>query len=207
MVGFPQSGENAVQPDPTTAEIFLHIRVVMGIVLGFGITRLLAGAAKFVQHPHRQRPDLVHLGWAFSLLLMLVHFWWWEFWLSAIPMWTFGIYLFLIVYTIVLFLLCALLFPDDIAEYSGYRDYFMSRRQWFFGLLAVSYLLDLIDTLIKGRVHFEQFGPEYMIRIAAYVLLCLVAMQVSDRRFHVAFVVASLVYQVSFIFRLFDTLN
>ena len=207
MVGFPQTGESAVQPDPTTAEIFLHIRVVMGIVLGFGITRLLAGAAKFVQHPHRQRPDLVHLGWAFSLLLMLVHFWWWEFWLSAIPMWTFGIYLFLIVYTIVLFLLCALLFPDDIAEYSGYRDYFMSRRQWFFGLLAVSYLLDLIDTLVKGRAHFEQFGPEYMIRIPAYVLLCLVAIKVSDRRFHVAFVVASLVYQVSFIFRLFDTLN
>lgn len=64
-----------MQADPTTSEIFLHIRVVMGIVLGFGITRLLAGVAKFVQHPHRQRPDLVHIGWVFSLLLMLVHFW------------------------------------------------------------------------------------------------------------------------------------
>lgn len=83
----------------------------------------------------------------------------------------------------------------------------MSRRRWFFGLLAISYLLDLADTLIKGREHFEQFGPEYMIRIPVYVLLCLVAIRVSDRRFHIAFVTASLVYQISFIFRLFDRLN
>lgn len=196
-----------MQADPTASEIFLHIRVVMGIILGFGITRLLAGVAKFVQHPRRQQPDVVHLGWVLSLLIMLIHFWWWEYRLFSITDWTFQIYLFLIFYTIVLFLMCALLFPDDIAEYSGYREFFISRRRWFFGLLGISYVFDLVDTLIKGHAHFEQFGTEYMIRIPAYVVLCLIAMQTTDRRFHIAFVAGSLVYQLSFIFRLFDTLN
>ncbi|MCV3241414.1 hypothetical protein [Mesorhizobium sp. ZC-5] len=196
-----------MHPEPPAVDVFVHIRIVMGMVIGLGITRLLTGAARFVQHPGKDRIYIVHLGWVLSLLLMLVHFWWWEFGLSHLGEWTFQVYLFLIGYAILLFLMCTLLFPDNIAEYSGYEEFFISRRRWFFGLLAITFLFDLVDTLIKGRAHFEEFGLEYMIRTPAYVLLCLVAMQVSDRRFHLAFVAASLIYQISFIFRLFDTPN
>ncbi len=38
------------------------------------------------------------------------------------------------------------------------------------------------------------------------VALCIAAILVRDRRFHIAFVVATLVYQISFILRLFDTI-
>ena len=117
-----------MQPDPHATEIFLHIRVVMGIMLGMSMTRLLTGAARFVQHPGKQKIYWVHLGWVVSMLLTLIHFWWWEFRLYDIQNWNFQIYFFLIVYTIVLFLLCTLLFPDNIAEYSGYEDFFISRR-------------------------------------------------------------------------------
>lgn len=194
-----------MQPEPAAVEVFVHIRIVMGMVIGLGITRLLTGAARFVQHPGKDSIYPVHLGWVLSLLLMLVHFWWWQFGLSHLPGWTFQVYLFLIGYAVVLFLMCTLLFPDNIAEYSGYEEFFLSRRRWFFGLLAVAYLFDLIDTLIKGRTHFDQFGPELVIRVAAYVLLCLIAMHTANRRFHAGFVAASLIYQISWIFRLFDT--
>lgn len=196
-----------MHPEPPAVDVFVHIRIVMGMVIGLGITRLLTGAARFVQHPGKDRIYIVHLGWVLSLLLMLVHFWWWEFGLSHLGGWTFQVYLFLIGYAILLFLMCTLLFPDNIAEYSGYEEFFISRRRWFFGLLAITFLFDLVDTLIKGRAHFEEFGLEYLMRTPAYVLLCLVAMHVSDRRFHLAFVAASLIYQISFIFRLFDTPN
>lgn len=192
---------------PAPTEIFLHIRVIMAIVLGMSITRLLTGVANFVQHPGKFKLYLVHIGWVAWMLLMLIHFWWWEFWLHGIESWTFEIYLFLICYTILLFLLCALLFPDNIAEYSGYEEFFISRRRWFFGILACVFVFDLIDTLLKGREHFDAFGQEYLIRVPVYLVLCVVAMITPNRRFHAVFVIGSLVYEISWIVRLFHTLG
>ena len=42
--------EARVQPEATTTEIFMHIRVPVGMVLSLGIARLLTGVARFVQH-------------------------------------------------------------------------------------------------------------------------------------------------------------
>jgi len=60
-------------------EVFQHIRVVMSIVLGLGLTRLLTGLARFIQYPSEHKAYSVHIGWALTMLLTLVHFWWWEF--------------------------------------------------------------------------------------------------------------------------------
>ena len=188
------------------AEAFPHIRIVMGMVIGLGVTRLLSGLARIVQHPTQYRLYPVHLAWVGSMLLMLVHFWWWEFGLYGIETWTFGIYLFIVAYAVLLFLLSALLFPDSMADYVGYEDFFISRRRWFFGLLAVSYQFDIIDTLITGEAHFARFGSEYLIRTPLFVGLCVVAAITPNRTFQAVFVVFTLIYQVSWILRLFDTI-
>lgn len=190
----------------TAHDIFPHIRIVMGMVIGLGVTRLLSGVARIVQHPKQYQLYPVHLAWVASVLLMLVHFWWWEFGLYQIENWTFGKYLFLIVYAISLFLLCALLFPDSMQDYRSYEDYFYSRRAWFFGLLAATYLLDVVDTLLKGEAHFARFGNEYLFRTPVFVALCIAAILVRNRYFHMVFIVLTLIYQVSFILRLFDTI-
>jgi hypothetical protein len=137
----------------------------------------------------------------------MMHFWWWEFSLSHIAVWRFEIYVFVVAYAALYYLLCAILFPDDLAEYAGYRDYFMSRRQWFFGLLAVTYVVDVVDTWIKGSDHVSAQGPEYFIRAAVYVLLCIAAARTANARFHTAFAILSLVYQVSWILRLYDLIG
>ena len=190
-----------------THDTFAHVRIVMGMVIGLGVTRLLSGVARIVQHPRQYRLHAVHLAWVASVLLALVHFWWWQFGLYQIEVWTFGTYLFVIGYAIVLFLLCALLFPDSMQDYAGYEDYFYARRAWFFGLLAVTYLLDVIDTFMKGEAHFARFAREYLVRTPILVALCVVAVRTASRRFHVLFVAATLAYQLSWIFRLFDTLD
>jgi hypothetical protein len=195
--------------EPTLAaapEAFPHIRIVMGMVVGLGVTRLLSGVARIVQHPTQYRLYPVHLAWAASVLLMLVHFWWWEFGLYGIAEWTFGIYLFIIGYAVLLFLLAALLFPDSMLDYSGYEDFFISRRAWFFGVMALTYLFDVVDTLIKGEAHFERFGNEYLIRTPLFVVLCIAAAWTPNRPFQAAFVAVTLVYQASWILRLFDTM-
>lgn len=50
-------------------------------------------------------------------------------------------------------------------------------------------------------------GYEYPIRTATYVALCLVAALTANARFHAAFAVLSLTYQVSWILRLYDVIG
>ena len=73
------------------SELFPHVRIVMGMVVGLGITRILMGLAGIIQHRTRPRLSLIHLLWAGSMLLELVFFWWWEFELSTIDTWSFGL--------------------------------------------------------------------------------------------------------------------
>jgi len=188
-------------------EIFPHIRIVMGMVIGLGITRLLTGVAGLVQHPRRASLSSIHLLWVTSMLLELIHFWWWQFALFHLDDWTFGVFFFLIAYTTVLFLLAALLFPDNISEYAGYEDFFLQRRQWFFGLFAASFVLDLIDTLIKGQANWDRYGIEYYFQTPIGIAVCLLAMWTANRKVHLVLVCAHLVYQLSWIFRLFNTVT
>jgi len=194
------------QPPHSAAEVFPHIRIVMGMVVGLGLTRLLSGVARIVQHPRGYALYPVHLAWVGMVFLMLVHFWWWEFGLFHLDSWTFGKYLFLIFYSTVLFLMCALLFPDSMLDYKSYEDFFISRRAWFFGLLAATFVLDIVDTLLKGPDHFAHFGHEYFIRTPVFLVLCFVAIFTTNRTFHMLFVAAALIYQISWILRLFDTI-
>jgi hypothetical protein len=188
------------------ASQYLHVRVLLGMVVGLGLTHLLRHFARIIDRPVRPRLDWVHLLWAASMFLYLLHFWWWEFRLGYAVHWTFMLYLFVALYALLLYLLCAIVFPESLEGYEGYGAYFMSRRRWFFGLLGLAYAVDLADTWIKGREYFAGFGPELELRSAVYVVLCAIAMATPSRRFHAAFVVASLAYQASWIVRQFETL-
>ena len=186
--------------------LFIHIKVAIGMVVSLAIASVLTGVARFVQHPARHKPDWIHLAWALSMLLSMLSFWWWEYRLSTIVAWRFELYFFVILFAILYYFMCAVLFPADIREYRDYGDYFMSRRRWFFALLAISIVFDAVDSLLKGREHFAAFGIEYPVRIGAYLLLSWVAAITASRRFHGVFAGANLAYQVSWILRGFDVL-
>ncbi len=190
---------------PLNSDLYLHVRVVISMIVGLCITTLLSGFARFVQHPRREHASLLHLGWAASLLLWIIHFWWWEFRLSAVRVWNFGTYFFVIFYAILFYSLCTFLFPTDLRDYNGYEDYFLSRRRWFFGFLAMTMVADVIDTSLKGTEYFHSFGVEYPIRIVGYLVLCGVASYTRSRRAQLAFLAVSFVYQVSYIARLYGT--
>ena len=188
-------------------DVYVHVRIVIGIVLGLSISRLLTGLARFVQHPSRTRVYPIHLAWALFLLISVVHFWWFEFQLFTIRVWTFQLYIFFISYAGLFFLACTLLFPDQMEEYSGYRDYLMSRRKWFFGLLALIFAVDVFDAYVKGMAHLQSFGVEYPIRTAILIVLCVIAMFTANQRYHAALAAGVLAYQVSWIVRQFGAIS
>ena len=79
-------------------------------------------------------------------------------------LWKFEAYLFVIFFASLHFLACSMLFPDSMEGYSGYEDYFMSRRAWFFGILVSIFICDFLDTAMKGMAHFRTLGAEYPFR-------------------------------------------
>ena len=179
-------------------EIFEYVSVLTSIIIGLGITHLLKGVAGLIQHPGREEVYGTHLVWVAYMLFSTVLWWWWQFGLDARPTWTLGIYLFVSAFALVFYLLCALLFPADMDDYEGFHDYFMSKKSWFLGLLALAYLLDLLDTLFKGRDHFQSLGIDYPIQAVVIVALCLIGSRTSSRRYHAAMasvVLASQLYQ------------
>ena len=185
-------------------EVFPHVRVVMGIVVGLALTRLLSGIARVVQHPRQHAVYAVHMLWVLAILVMLVHFWWWEFALYEIKYWSFARYLFVVAYAIALFLLCAFLFPESMVDYRGYEDFFYAKKTWFFGLLATVFGLDIIDTLMKGMQHLELLGVEYYVRTPVMIALSICAMRTDNRRFHWFFAVFTILYQLVWVNAMFD---
>jgi hypothetical protein len=185
------------------ADIFVHIRIPLGLVIGLGITRILMGFAGLIQHPKRAKLSLIHLLWASSILVELVLFWWWEFELHLLKDWSFGIFFFLIGYAVSLFLLAALLFPDRIDDYDGYLDFFLKRRHWFFAIFGLTFLLDVADTLVKGAPYFDSYGIQYLIQVPAGLILAGIAIITANLRYHLGMVILHLLYQAWWIALLF----
>jgi hypothetical protein len=188
----------------TPAEAFFHIRILVGIVTGLSMSRLLTGLARPVQDPNIKQIGWVHTAWAVYLLLTIVHFWWFELGLSKIDKWSFGLYLFVIAYAVLLFLICTILFPDRADQGADPEAYFYSRRAWFYGLLAAMFLVDVGDSALKGEAHLRALGAAYLGRQALLVTLSIIAIFVRDRRYHMAFVSAGIVFQIWWALRQFD---
>jgi len=182
-------------------ELYQHVMVLISIILALSVYHLVYGVAGFIQHPTRHKISLLHLGWVAWLLLNVITSWWWEFNLSLVPRWNFGLYLFVFIYSSMYFFLSVLLFPDDLNGYAGYQDYFLSRRVWFFGFVAMTQLLDVVDSWIKGAEYLRSLGPEYAVRIVAYLILCAFAARTRNLAFQHAFLFFALLQEVFFIIR------
>jgi hypothetical protein len=192
---------------PGAADLFAHIRVVLSIILGLSITTLLTGIASIIEHPKRYRWSWIHMGWVVWTLVSVVTFWWWEYRLNAVPLWTFESYLFVIVYCSLYFMLSALLFPGDVQEYGSYEAYLISRRGWFFGLIVLITLFDVADTALKGAARWAALGAAYPIRVAVMLAIAVIGMMVERRRVHMALVALALAYEIAYFAEEYFTLT
>lgn len=186
-------------------EAFAHVRTMISMILGLGIAQLLKNAVKLIDHNKLIKPYALHLLWVFYVFLLMTHFWWWEAHLKEIIHWNFAEYFFLIVYTMMYFALCVLIFPDSISEYKGFKDYFFSKKNWFFSFLIALFVADFGDTLLKGSAYMDSLHWEYPARNIGHILLCLLAIKYKNIRFHYALAVLFIGYEISFILRHYFT--
>ena len=133
---------------------FEYVMVLVSIVIGLALTHVLtaiaAGVHRLRGHGAPLTLDPVYLLWVGYVTIWLVSFWWVEYTFREVQEWTFGLYLFVISFAILLFLLAAILVPHRLEGVENSYDYFMRGRRWFFGAFIVAVGFDVVDTVLKG---------------------------------------------------------
>lgn len=100
-------------------------------------------------------------------------------------------------YAVIMSLTASSLFPDNLEDYGGYRDYLYWRRAWVFGLLGLARLTDVADSLVKDIDYWIAVGIEYHVSSVVGPSLYIVAIFSRNPRFHGAFAPLMLVHQAS----------
>ena len=134
---------------------FEYVMVLVSIVVALAIAHLLtalaAGVHRFRGHGEPIKFGAVFLLWVGFVLIWLVSFWWWEFKLQEVlTEWSYGMYLFVLGYSIILFMISHILVPHRMQGVTDSYAYFMEGRKWFFGALLFLIAFDIADTFLKG---------------------------------------------------------
>lgn len=186
---------------------FDYVMVLASVILGLAITHILQSLVAAIQSETRVRFYWVHLAWVAYFFLFAVFWWWWQYALRLTPVWTFERFSFVLLYAVLLYLLAALIIPSKPPADGDYEAYFFRRRKWFFGFGLLVPVVDLVDTWAKGPERLASLGPSYLVWLAVFFAGYCIGIWTSDRRYHAAFVLAVLAYQLFFIFRAFNTVG
>jgi hypothetical protein len=188
-----------VNQDCDLLDPFSYLSFLTSVVLALGVTRLLTGIGKLLQHRGRLNLYSIHLLWALNLFLFLVLDWWILYRWHTQQSWTFFLFVFVLLTPIVAFLLAVLLFPEPIEAGIDLKQHFYANQRWFFTLGALLPPLDAIDTLLKGWDHFVAQGVIYPVTLIVLFGLMVTAARTRQERFQAFFAIFFLAYILVFI--------
>jgi hypothetical protein len=107
------------------------------------------------------------------------------------PDWNFLLFLFVLVYSVVLYLLCALLYPTGESKIDFNEAYFEKRKS-FFGLWVLVMIIDIVDTNWKASYGMSGFGLFLFTVWGLIITGSLIAAWTANRHFHAAWAVSFL---------------
>ena len=170
--------------------VFEYLGVLLSVIMGLGVTHILAGLSKVIHHRATFRLYWVHAMWCLNVLIYIVIIWWGMFWWSSQQEWSFFEFLLLIIYTIVLFFAASLLFPWDLSEDFDFEAHFYDIRPWFFAVLAIAWCLDIPETVLKSEGGLRGLPQAYLLFITIQIGLAVLGAIWSNRTYHKLFAVA-----------------
>jgi len=131
---------------------FEFIAALMSIIIGLGVTNLLAGAGRAFYRRRENPLDQVHIVLTIATLLLLVLQWWVTFKWNSEVNWSFDRFLVLIVWTIALYMLTVFLYPPDLSEAEEHQGRFERNRAGYYSTFIAMCLLDIAQTGIRGEL-------------------------------------------------------
>ena len=181
---------------------FEYIMVLVSIIVGLGVAHLLLGVGGVINRlADPQRPlklSVAYLAWLAMLFVWMVLFWWWEFRFGEfVSHWTVGLYFFLVIYAVTLFLLAAVMVPRSWDSVDDLEGYFLERRYWFYSLLLFANCIDIFDSYLKGGVErLVKEPPATFLLWAVIVAACLIGFRATRIQPHTVMGVLVLALQI-----------
>ena len=188
---------------------FQHVMVLISIIIGLAITHLLSGVVDAVDRANDEDDPVIFNPlpalWAGTAFLWMINFWWFQFrLLSLVEAWTLWRYLFIILYSVVLYVMTVILIPRDWNALKSYPEYFMRNRRWFFIALLLASVADLVDSWFKGGLRYVvDMGP--INNLVVLVTVPVVVIGIASRRLVTQKIIAAL-YFVLYLFSVFEYL-
>lgn len=182
---------------------FEYVMTLVAIILGLGITHLLAGFGKVVYrltgHGTPIRFDWVHFLWGVNTFLWMVFYWWYSFTQESRDVWEFSSYLLMLPFPVFVYLQCVVLYPHRLDEISDLRTYFMASRRWFFGLMLLVIVADWIEAISRltdTATYLDATGWSMIVAVAFSIVVALVGFVSSNARLHIGLAIILIVLSI-----------
>src|SRR3954470_2838991 len=140
----------AMQNAQNLMSSFEFIAALMSIIIGLGVTNLLAGAGRAFYRRKENPLDEVRIVLTLATLLLLVLQWWVTFKWNTELVWSFDKFLVLIVWTITLYMLTVFLYPPDLSQAEEHQRRFQRNRTGYYSAFISMCCLDIAQTAIHG---------------------------------------------------------
>ena len=124
---------------------FEHLSVLISIIIGLGLTHLLASVHRLVQARDRVKLHWLPLLWVVLIFISQVEWWWASFeWRTRVE-WNFFYFLFILQSPVALYLAAAFVLPDvEAGESYDLKQYYLATRRWLFLAIAMSPAVDAV---------------------------------------------------------------
>jgi hypothetical protein len=132
-------------------DAFNYLSVMVSVILGLGLTQLLAGVGNLVQVRRRVKLYWLHSVWV--LLLVALHLnLWWSFWsLRGVDDWTYVTFVYVLFGPAMLVIASHVIMPELIDGHIDVRTHYFDTRLVFFALLAAAGIWGLFIESVMGR--------------------------------------------------------
>jgi hypothetical protein len=157
---------------------FEFIAALMSIIIGLGVTNLLAGIARALYRRVENPLDEVRTVLSVATLLALLVNWWVTFRWNRDVTWSFDKFLVLTAWTIALYLMTVFLYPPDLSQEEEHRARFEHNRVEYYTTFIAFCVLDMLQTAMRG----ELFQPVwYFPFVSQYAALAIGGLLVRRR--------------------------
>lgn len=163
-------------------DAFSYLSVLLSIIIGLGITQILTAIGRIIRHRDRVRADWLPLLWAGVLLVVYVQVWWAMFGLRYIRVWTFASFIVVLAQTATLYLMAAVVLPEQVDETRiDLYAYYERHHRWFFGFFLATLVISVVkDVILNGRLPGPvNLGFHFLLGVAS-----LLAIVLHRRRYH-----------------------
>ncbi|MFV8817701.1 hypothetical protein [Haliea sp. E17] len=179
--------------------LFEYLSVFLSVIMGLGVTHILAGLSKTIHYRKSLGLNWVHTLWSINVLIYIVIIWWGMFWWSKQVDWSFFEFLLLLLYAITLFLAASLLFPWDMPTDFDFKVHFRETRIWFFSVFLFAWCLDVPETVLKAEEGVRALPQVYWFLVAVQMSLAVLAIFWSNTVYHKFYAVFWPVFTIGYL--------